>query len=133
MEISTRLSAAHPEQVNLAQALGTSCNNLAVFLEDQGDSAAVRRLYQQALEIRSRLSAAHPERVDLLLDLCISQANGLLFYEQQGSVAAYAALRPQYRQQVKQLAQRLPKHPQTQPLLDVEQRLPAQLSSTAAT
>ena len=84
LDVCERLAAAHPERVDLAQHLGTTCNNLALFLVGHGRGEEAEGLYRRALDIRERLAAAHPERVDLAQELGTTCNNLAAFLVGQG-------------------------------------------------
>ena len=67
----------------------TSLNNLALLLEAQGDYAAAKPLYEQALAIRKAvLGERHPDTANSLNNLAV-------LLEAQGD---YAAAKPLYEQ-----------------------------------
>ncbi|RMD87177.1 MAG: tetratricopeptide repeat protein [Calditrichaeota bacterium] len=104
--------------------MGTTCNNLAGFLEDQSRGEEAEALYRRDLEISERLAAAHPARVDLQLSLAISLGNFLIFLLQQKRTDEYTCLHPRLKKHVQLLERMLPHHPQVQQLMVLYEQLP---------
>ncbi|TAD91668.1 MAG: TIR domain-containing protein [Alphaproteobacteria bacterium] len=87
-EISRRLAAADPTDVQAARDMSVALGNLGdLYLRRraEGDSAAALAAYQEALEINRRLAAANPTDGEAARDLSVSLDKLGDFYQRRGA------------------------------------------------